>query len=63
MGSGALFSLAGLPIFAGFATKFYLFAAVGNEGLLWLVIVATAGSLISLYYYLMVIKQIYLGDP
>ncbi|MCH8194818.1 MAG: NADH-quinone oxidoreductase subunit N [Chloroflexi bacterium] len=61
--TGALFSLAGLPVFAGFATKFYLFAAVGNEGLLWLVIVAVAGSLVSLYYYLMVIKQIYLGEP
>ena len=59
----AMFSLAGLPIFSGFATKFYLFAAVADEGLLWLVAVAVTASLISLYYYLMVVKQMYLGEP
>ena len=59
----AFFSLAGLPIFSGFATKFYLFTAVAEEGLLWLVIVAITASLISLYYYLMVIKRMYLSEP
>jgi len=59
----AFFSLAGLPIFSGFATKFYLFTAVADEGLLWLVIVAATASLISLYYYLMVIKRMYLNEP
>jgi NADH-quinone oxidoreductase subunit N len=59
----AMFSLAGLPIFSGFATKFYLFAAVADEGMIWLVAVAVAASLISLYYYLMVVKQMYLGEP
>jgi len=57
----ALFSLAGLPIFAGFVTKFYLFAAAAKEGLLWLVAIAVVNSLISLYYYLLVIKQMYIG--
>ena len=56
----ALFSLAGLPFFAGFTTKFYLFTAAANEGLLWLVALAIFNSLISLYYYLMVIKQMYI---
>ena len=58
----SLFSLAGLPIFSGFATKFYLFTAAATEGMLWLVIIAVAGSLISLYYYLMVVKQMYLEE-
>jgi NADH-quinone oxidoreductase subunit N len=58
--SVALFSLAGLPFFAGFTTKFYLFTAAANEGLLWLVGLAMINSLISLYYYMMVIKQMYM---
>ncbi len=55
----ALFSLAGLPLFAGFVIKFYLFLAVAQAGLLWLVALAILTSVISLYYYLMVIKQMY----
>lgn len=61
--SVALFSLAGLPFFAGFATKFYLFTAVAKGGYLWLVGLAVTTSLISLYYYLMVVKQMYIGVP
>ena len=61
--SVSLFSLAGLPIFSGFASKFYLFTAVAAQDLLWLVIIAIVGSVISLYYYLMVIKQMYMGQP
>ena len=56
----SMFSLAGLPVFAGFASKFYLFNAVGAQGLLWLVALAILSSLISLYYYLMVARQIYI---
>ena len=55
-----MFSLAGMPVFAGFTTKFYLFAAAADEGLLWLAALAIANSLISLYYYLMVIRQMYI---
>jgi NADH-quinone oxidoreductase subunit N len=60
----ALFSLAGLPFFAGFTTKFYLFAAVAQGGYLWLAGVAITASLVSLYYYLMVVRQMYIetGD-
>jgi len=56
----ALLSLAGLPFFAGFVTKFYLFLAVANGGYLWLSGLAIAASVVSLYYYLMVIKQMYI---
>ncbi len=55
-----LFSLGGLPIFAGFAVKFYLFTAVASEGLLWLAGLAIFTSLISLYYYIQVIRQMYI---
>jgi NADH-quinone oxidoreductase subunit N len=58
----ALFSLAGMPLFAGFATKFLLFQAVAKEGLLWLAGLAVVNSLISLYYYLLIIKQMYIGE-
>ena len=54
------FSLGGLPIFAGFTIKFYLFTAVATEGFLWLAGLAIFSSLISLYYYLNVIRQMYI---
>lgn len=60
-------SLAGLPPLAGFFGKFYLFSAAvaggHNQGLLWLVAVALFGSLISLYYYLIVLKAIFIDQP
>jgi NADH-quinone oxidoreductase subunit N len=61
--TGALFSLSGMPLFAGFLTKFILFQAVASEGFLWLSIIAVTMSFVSLYYYLMVIKQLYVGEP
>ena len=58
-----MLSLAGLPPLAGFFGKFYLFAAAfragENHGLLWLIALALFGSLISLYYYLIVLKVIF----
>lgn len=59
----ALFSLSGLPLFAGFTTKFYLFTAVAANGYLWLVSLAVVNSLISLYYYLKVIRTMYVSAP
>ncbi len=56
-----MFSLGGLPIFAGFTAKFYLFTAVASGGLLWLAGLAIFSSLISLYYYLQVIRQMYIS--
>ena len=60
-----MFSLAGIPPLGGFFGKFYLFSAAlragSNQGLLWLVALALFGSLISFYYYLMVLKVIFRG--
>src|SRR3990172_4181840 len=61
--AGALFSLSGMPLFAGFLTKFILFQAVASEGFLWLSVIAVTMSFVSLYYYLMVVKQLYIGEP
>ena len=59
----SLFSFAGLPFFAGFTTKLFLFQASTTDGLLWLVGLAVVNSFVSLYYYLMVLRQVYLFDP
>jgi NADH-quinone oxidoreductase subunit N len=61
-----LLSLAGIPPLAGFFGKFYLFSAAlragGDQGLLWLVGLALFGSLVSFYYYLMVLKVIFVDQ-
>jgi NADH-quinone oxidoreductase subunit N len=55
-----MLSLAGLPPLAGFFGKFYLFSvAFRAGGLLWLVIIALFGSFVSLYYYLIVLKFVF----
>jgi NADH-quinone oxidoreductase subunit N len=56
----AVFSLAGIPPLAGFLGKFYLFAAAAEVRLYWLVFVAVVNATISLYYYLTVLRWMYL---
>jgi len=58
----ALLSLAGIPPLAGFVGKFYLFYAAMQKGYLWLVIAGALNSTISLYYYLLVLKHMYIFD-
>ena len=56
----ALFSLAGIPPVAGFFGKFFLFTAAASEGFYWLVFLAVVNVTISLYYYLLVVRAMFL---
>jgi NADH-quinone oxidoreductase subunit N len=63
-----LLSLAGIPPLAGFMGKFYVFVSALNAdplnlGLLWLVVLALVLSAVSFYYYLKVLKQVYIIEP
>lgn len=54
-----LLSLAGVPPAAGFVGKFFLFQAAVQSGLVWLAIVGVLNAIVALYYYLVVIKVMY----
>ena len=56
----ALFSLAGIPPLAGFFGKFFLYAAAASKGYYFLVFIAVVNATISLYYYLLVIRAMFL---
>ena len=58
-----LISLTGLPPTAGFMAKIYIFNAAVDYDLMWLVIIAVLNTAISAYYYLRVVKVMYLGAP
>lgn len=55
----ALLSLAGIPPAAGFFGKFFLFNAAVEANLTWLAIVGVLNAIVALYYYLVVIKVMY----
>ena len=55
----ALFSLAGIPPLAGFFGKFFLFAAAAEQGMYMLVLIAVLNTIVSLYYYLLVVKAMF----
>ena len=57
----SLFSLAGIPPVAGFFGKFFLFTAAAHSGYYWLVFIAVINATISLYYYLLVVKAMFIN--
>lgn len=64
----AMFSLAGIPPFAGFFSKFFIFTAAIDQGsvaIYVLVLIALINTIISLYYYLLVVKSMFItpGEP
>jgi NADH-quinone oxidoreductase subunit N len=58
-----LFSLTGIPPFAGFVGKVYLFKAVIERDLWWLAVIGVLNSVVSLVYYARLVKAMYLDDP
>ncbi|WP_135535570.1 MULTISPECIES: NADH-quinone oxidoreductase subunit N [Halostella] len=58
-----MFSLAGLPPFGGFASKYILFMGAVNAGFWWLAAVGAVNSALSLYYYSRVVKALWFEDP
>lgn len=59
----AVFSLAGIPPLAGFFSKFFIFAAAAGEGDYVLVFIALVNTVISLYYYLRMVKAMFITSP
>lgn len=56
----AFLSLAGMPPFVGFVAKFFVFAAAVQSGWVWLAVAGVLNSIVGLYYYLNVLKAVYL---
>lgn len=60
----ALFSLAGIPPFAGMFSKFFVFMAAAHSGSYWaylVVFIALVNTVVSLYYYLLIVKAMYIN--
>lgn len=55
-----LISLTGLPPTAGFIGKLYVFTAVIEAGYIWLAVIGVLNSVVSLYYYVKIIRNMYL---
>jgi len=58
-----MLSLAGIPPFAGFFGKYYLFTAAIDAGFLWLTLVGVVSSIISVYFYIGLIVKMYFTEP
>jgi len=56
-------SLAGIPPLGGFIGKVLVFAAAVQSGLVWLAVVGVLNAIVGLYYYLIVLKVVYLDEP
>lgn len=59
----AFLSLAGVPPLGGFIAKILVFAAAVQSGLVWLAVLGVLNAIIGLYYYLIVLKVVYLSEP
>lgn len=57
----SVFSLGGIPFFAGFFSKFFIFMAAASAGFYLLVFIALLNTVISLFYYLMIVKAMYIN--
>jgi NADH-quinone oxidoreductase subunit N len=58
-----MFSLAGIPPFAGLFAKFFVFLAAINAGLTTLAVIGVVTSVVGAYYYLAIVKTMYFDDP
>jgi NADH-quinone oxidoreductase subunit N len=58
-----LLSLAGFPPFAGFFGKFFIFSAAVESGWGWLAVIGVLNSLVSVYFYLRPVVQMYMSEP
>jgi NADH-quinone oxidoreductase subunit N len=58
-----LFSLAGIPPLAGFFAKFYVFLAAVEAGLYTLAVIGVLASVVGAYYYLRIVKVMYMDEP
>lgn len=59
----SMLSLAGFPPFAGFVAKFLVFGAAVEGGWTWLAVVGVLNSLVSVYFYLRPVVQMYMNEP
>ena len=59
----AMISLIGIPPTVGFIGKVYLFSAAMDSGLAWLAIFGVINSVVSAYYYLNIVKIMFMGSP
>ncbi len=57
----SMFSLAGIPPIAGFFGKFFLYTSAASGGYYWLILIAVLNATISLYYYLLVVKAMFIN--
>jgi NADH-quinone oxidoreductase subunit N len=55
-----MFGFAGLPVGGGFLGKFFVFSAAYQHGWTWLLIIGVIATIVSLYYYLAVVRAMYM---
>jgi len=58
-----MFSMAGIPLLAGFFAKWYVFKAAVDAGLWWLAVTGVVASVVAAYYYVRIVKLMYFDEP